>query len=527
MPDIHDALNRYLDDLAEARSPDLHSVEPGTRETIHRLSQLGAVLSANALFVDRLEERLLRTAAHASGGDLPLPSGSLDHGFDGRVRSVRLDRRGKGLSLLIAAALLLFVIGVGYRTLERVRDEDRAVIPAPTSIAPEPDSKTTFRGDASRTGTMLGPAVTGVPAIIWDSPTWGEATGATSAVGDGLVIVTDAGTLLALDQATGDEVWRTPIRATSSSPLIHSGMVILGTLGNGLQAFDLSTGAGLWTFRAGAVATNPDEPADHFPSSPAIVDDTVFIGGGFYGGLFAVDPETGAEKWRFDSHGEVWSSPAVADGVVYITTQGLRDAYPDDPTPSALYAIDVKTGEQLWWFPLGPMDTSHSTPMVSAGMVVFGATHEDSETGTWFALDAATGTELWRLETEHPIWGRSPGSNGNLIFLTEETDAVGNLIRAVEPATGTTVWTFEVQDERINGVVNTGDVLYIKDNAADLIALDAATGTELWRMAFPRGGTPVVMDGRIYLVAGAYAYAIGPASALPGTPRASPVATPG
>ena len=55
-------------------------------------------------------------------------------------------------------------------------------------------------------------------------------------------------------------------------------------------------------------------------SSPGISDDIVYFGSDD-GYLYAVDIQTGEEKWKFQaSEFQVWSSPAIADGVVYIGT---------------------------------------------------------------------------------------------------------------------------------------------------------------------------------------------------------------
>ena len=66
---------------------------------------------------------------------------------------------------------------------------------------------------------------------------------------------------------------------------------------------------------------------------------------------------------------------------------------PDDPGQGSVRAIDPKTGQVRWKY-----DT-HSLPqagiLTTAGGLVFGGTDE----GYFFALDAQTGKELWRINT--------------------------------------------------------------------------------------------------------------------------------
>jgi outer membrane protein assembly factor BamB len=73
----------------------------------------------------------------------------------------------------------------------------------------------------------------------------------------------------------------------------------------------------LWRFATGAEVF----------SSPTVADGVVYVGN-LAGVLFAVDAGTGAERWRVALGGGVYASPAVAGGSVYV---GSLDG--------ALYAI--------------------------------------------------------------------------------------------------------------------------------------------------------------------------------------------
>ena len=48
-----------------------------------------------------------------------------------------------------------------------------------------------------------------------------------------------------------------------------------------------------------------------------MVDGVVYVGSAD-GYLYAVGAESGRERWRFETDGPVFSSPAVVDGVVYV-----------------------------------------------------------------------------------------------------------------------------------------------------------------------------------------------------------------
>jgi tRNA A-37 threonylcarbamoyl transferase component Bud32 len=73
-----------------------------------------------------------------------------------------------------------------------------------------------------------------------------------------------------------------------------------------------------------------------------------------------VDAATGEQQWRFETGDPVWSSPAVADGIVFV---GSND--------HNLYAMDAATGEQQWRFETG--EKILSSPTVVDGTVFVGS----------------------------------------------------------------------------------------------------------------------------------------------------------
>jgi len=80
-----------------------------------------------------------------------------------------------------------------------------------------------------------------------------------------------------------------------------------------------------WSFTAGS----------SFYSSPAVVDDTVYIGNDD-GNIYALNADDGTEEWRYTTGlNIIESSPAVVGGTVYI---GSRD--------SNIYALNADDGTE-------------------------------------------------------------------------------------------------------------------------------------------------------------------------------------
>ena len=82
--------------------------------------------------------------------------------------------------------------------------------------------------------------------------------------------------------------------------------------------------------------------------------------GSFDHKIYALNSSTGDEIWTFNTAGEVYSSPAVFNGVVYV---GSFD--------HLIYALNASTGIQLWNFTTG--GAIFSSPTVADGTLFFGS----------------------------------------------------------------------------------------------------------------------------------------------------------
>src|SRR5208337_292797 len=131
----------------------------------------------------------------------------------------------------------------------------------------------------------------------------------------------------------------------------HTGVYVNGSLEPGNTE--------LWRFTTGGVVY----------SSPAVADGTVYIGSEDKN-LYAVDARTGKEKWRFAMGGWVYSSPAVANGIVYAGTS-YESLYDLKGANGSLYAIDATTGKEKWRFVTG--DWMYSSLAVANGVVYVGS----------------------------------------------------------------------------------------------------------------------------------------------------------
>ncbi len=380
-------------------------------------------------------------------------------------------------SPVIAAFLSCVVLLTG---LQPSRAQE---IATPDPAAP---SATTAFGDLIEPPGILWMTSLGM-APVFDQPTPG--------VGEGLVVTSGPTGLVAVDAATGAERWRVEQPVSASSPLVQDGKVFVGTAGEGVKAFDANTGDEVWRYLTGDTPVPDNAPPDSVDSSPIIADGVLYIGEGGYGGLSALDPATGAEHWRFDTHGATWASPTAADGAVYIASDAVFDVDQEDPAPSALYAVDAATGEERWHTEFGTGENSFSTPAVANGTVVVGVTNPDTNTGYYLAADQTTGEERWRFALDKAPWEASPGAHGDLAYLTGGDEPA---LIAVDAATGEERWRYTTAMALYPQPVVAENVIYFQSQDGHLTALDSVTGVEQWRTMLGWGGAPVVADGTLY-----------------------------
>jgi polyvinyl alcohol dehydrogenase (cytochrome) len=117
-------------------------------------------------------------------------------------------------------------------------------------------------------------------------------------------------------------------------------------------------------------------------------------------------------KWSFTTGGDVSARAAVVGGRAYFPDWGGN-----------LWAVDTKTGTQVWAHQLSdyglPADThSRTSPAVADGVVYVG-----TQEGAWLlAIDAASGDLLWKTQLESPtvdpyaMITASPAVAGGLVY---------------------------------------------------------------------------------------------------------------
>jgi outer membrane protein assembly factor BamB len=302
-----------------------------------------------------------------------------------------------------------------------------------------------------------------------------------------------AGSLYALDAATGAVRWKSTIAGGQwSAPVVSGDLLYVGAWDTYLHALDAATGTERWKFKTG----------DDLQCAPVVSGGVVYAGSAAtdesgQGSLFALDAATGALLWTFKTDGPVSDSTAVSGGFVYVVSSGGTD-------PGTVYALDAATGAERWTFATGGWGF---TPAVSGGLVYVGTNDNylyalDATTGAkrWksevaadgapavsggviyagsndgylHALDAASGVERWSSRTSGWVWS-SPAVSGGLVFAADPAREDRGYVYAFDAASGTERWKFEVMGIHDSSAVVVGGLVYVGSHDGYIYAVTTGT----------------------------------------------------
>jgi eukaryotic-like serine/threonine-protein kinase len=368
------------------------------------------------------------------------------------------------------------------------------VLSAPTAIGSEPPAAAClgFRGDSRHTGVYETRALRQAPQLKWLLMTGGPIRSSPLVIGSTVYVGSDDGYFRAVDTVTGEERWRFKTAgAITSSPAFSEGIVYFASQDHTLYALNAQTGTLHWRFAMGE-----DLPFrwgwDYYQSSPVVIGDRVFVGGGD-GYVYAIFAKKGKELWRFKTAGRVRSSPAYADETLFL---GSMDG--------CLYALDAATGKPLWKCETrgAHLDSTAfkfdrtsivSSPAVSESMVVFGC-----RDGFLYGVDRKTGKVLWHFDHRMSWVVTSPALYRGAA-LAGSSD--GHFFQAVDLASGHEKWRFKTRARVFASGTVAENVACIAAQDGHVYGIDVESGKEVWRFR-ARGSissTPAVQDGTVYV----------------------------
>jgi len=324
---------------------------------------------------------------------------------------------------------------------------------------------------ASRAGTRARPRFTRPgqrPGTkIW-SATASSPVGSVAVDGRAVFAGTLGSTAYAFDAATGKPLWhRATAHAFNEEMVVQGTTLVVGDKSDGfLYAYDTATGQPRWDRHTGS--------AMGLGAAAGAVYTGGAIKAGHAGGVTALSADRGTLLWtaEFPGSGDTNSDLTVADGTVYATSYG-----------GAILAYRAADGTRLWRTSLGQDVTLLGGGVTIGNGVVYVCSGDHPPVG--YAVSAGSGQVLWQHSFGPAQYPAYLALADGMIFAAVTRDdrlsgpGAGDLI-ALDAKTGRQRWKVQVAGAVNLGPTVTGDVVYTGSNNGVLDAWQASTGRHLW-----------------------------------------------
>lgn len=361
-----------------------------------------------------------------------------------------------------------------------------------------------FMGDSSFSRFSAGPAPD-TSATLWKAKVQGIQSYLSAF--DGMIFVTTANSVAALDRETGDVLWNTEVPLTATWPIAYKvdseHMVVEGS------CLDPRTGKILWTSSTFSADTgifnanvySPEEKmfytkVDSYitawsfadPSKPPTLAWTTYIPGGgktgigttygdgkVFAGSFknqqlALDAKTGAVLWTALTKGPMIFSGAYDEGRFF---RGGTD-------DNTMYCFNATDGEILWTYT--PQTDGYFATRCA---VAYGMVYELNKDGNLYAFDVETGEVVWKYQGPGTmLWpGHPTVADGKVYATTGQAAQYGGEVgvsefSCLDAYTGRVIWQLPIEAlaPRESVAVAYGNLYLIPGNVTT--AVDAISGSE-------------------------------------------------
>jgi len=311
-----------------------------------------------------------------------------------------------------------------------------------------------------------------------------------------------------------------------STPVVQDGQAcVLGRVGEGIDrqervaCFDAETGELRWEHRFNVYHTTV--PFNRVGWASLVGDPET-------GNLYAHG--VGGQLYAYDRDGRILWSYHLAERLGHASGYGGRTQTPlvygdllilshvsagwgDQAPPRHRYfAYDKRNGDLIWAATPGgfPKDMNTQSGQVVAeigGRTLLIGGNAD---GSVYAMDIRDGSKVWEFQLSKRGLNSNVLVEGDVVYAShseENVDAptMGRVVAFKGTGTGDITKTAEVWRSDVSSGFPSpafGDGrLYVVDNSANLYALDAGTGTTLWKHSLGTvgKGSPVLADGKIYV----------------------------
>jgi len=140
--------------------------------------------------------------------------------------------------------------------------------------------------------------------------------------------------------------------------------------------------------------------------------------------ICALNATTGNQMWAFQTGGDIYSTPAIADNILYVVSE------------NNLLALIRTSGAELWnntLFVVTPLNgnTDYSSPAIDNGLVYVGSTNR------LYAINASTGATVWTYSDTLAVVS-SPAIANGIVYV-----AAYDAVVALNATDGSQLWSYQ------------------------------------------------------------------------------------
>ena len=380
-------------------------------------------------------------------------------------------------------------------------------------------------------------------SIMWSRPqlVWYTAYACSSVAGYGMVYELRAdGELHAFNAKTGEIVW------TYSSdwfyypggPVIADGKIFLTAPDGGIDPYtgeesgtryvclDAFTGKLIWSIENLQSGSSGGEPTMIAYGNLYIIGENdklrcysgeaedwpMYRHDPQISGIGSAGPNQLSERWRFQTGGQILSSPSIVGGSVYFGSYDKN-----------LYCVDSLTGEKIWSF-------ATNTHIGWSPAVVGGRVYTGADDGNVYCLNATNGALIWEktvtvfapanLSARFSYETPSPIVSGDKLYI----GGVDGKLYCLRTSDGTELWSFDtspgqkqafITNMKKTGSLDDDGTIWTAGTPSSnaekyqVYQLDATTGRLLFQIRIPYipvfpitfavFSAPLVVDDRLYI----------------------------
>ncbi len=360
------------------------------------------------------------------------------------------------------------------------------------------------------------------PRILWKAPL---TDGLSSfAVAEGIactLIRRDANgssqeVCVALDAASGNELWATPVGLAKydgggdsgtkenrggdgprSTPSIEDGRVYVNTAYLVLHCLDAKTGKILWTKDLAKEFGGKLIPWQN-AASPLIEGEFIYVNAnGSDQCLVALKKKDGAIAWKGQNDKMTHATPIAT------TIQGMRQVI--FFAQSGLVSVEPSTGGVLWRYPFEYKVSTAASPVVAGDWVYCSAGYDVGAGLVRIARegDKMTAKQVWRKPKELPNhWSTPVYYQGHLYGMFSFKEFGSGPLKCVELESGVIKWSQNGFGPG-NVILADGHLLALDDQGTlVLVAATPSAYQEVGRLKAIEGkcwSTPALSNGRLYV----------------------------